>query len=90
MITQAIKIRAAIVGPDVFLFFKQLKRTSYMFACLMLIFLKTKYMAGIEAIKKGLGPQSWPFDLVASQLQLSEDDAKSLVVACGFGQNDKR
>lgn len=71
LITQAIKIRATTEGPDVFQFFKQLKRTSYLFACLMIIFLKQKYLRGIETIKKGLGPRPWPLDLVSSQLNLS-------------------
>jgi hypothetical protein len=56
----------------------------------MIIFLKQKYLRGIETIKKGLGPRPWPLDLVASQLNLSLEDASSLVEACGFISTDKR
>lgn len=54
LIKDAIKVRLEIESSDCSLFFKRLRSPSlnYFFACLMIIFLKPKYLHAIETIYK--------------------------------------
>lgn len=93
LIAEALRIRVIICSDDCASFFKKLRspKLNYFFACIMIIYLKHKLLQSINHFRKGFGAVGvWPFETMSSQLGISNEDTKSLVIACAYDpQNPK-
>ena len=87
LIREALHIQLIIKNMNYIEFFRILRRptTNYFFACLMLLFINKMRQQAIEVLYNCYRFTGFPLSLVKAKLNLpSEDDADSLIRACGF------
>lgn len=86
LIKEALKVRLAIESQDCSEFFKRLRspQLNYLFACLMIYFLKPKYLSAVQTFKARFVQKEFPLQMLSQKLGISLQDSESLVSACGY------